>query len=208
MPRQLTFSLKRKKFDTVPVKVDRRKLYGWTEIVAVDDNNNQCQLFSTDDTGAFIISRGGTGLGILSSEGRWVERSSLKTVREDGKPAKLIPSSFNTVTPLKKTVTEEEFLNYSITDFYQLTNASEQLIEAVGEDIYTFPYTYLDSYEASTAFLMAVDGNGQEKLLFMLIGVRNVFEMLCFGDCGEITEDYEDAFGYMEDDDDLDFSMF
>ena len=63
-------------------------------------------------------------------------------------------------------------------------------------------YSYNDSYDPSPAFIMAADGT-----LFLLIGVKNAFEWLCFGDCETIDEEHDDRL-IEEGDADLDFSMF
>lgn len=200
MARQLTFRIKRKEYTVIPVKIDRKKLYGWTEIIALDEQGRTCNLVSTDDTGTLIIPKGGTALGMLSSDGKWVERTQLKTVRQDGSEAEIIPSSFSVVISLKQKVTDEEFLDYSITDFYQLDNVPDDLLKAIGDDIYTFDYTYLDSYETTPAFLMVSD-----TTLFMLLGYKNRFDMLCLGECSVVDDDDD----YIEvTDDDIDFSMF
>lgn len=200
MARQLTFRIKRKEYTVIPVKIDRKKLYGWTEIIALDEQGRTCNLVSTDDTGTLIIPKGGTALGMLSSDGKWVERTQLKTVRQDGSEAEIIPSSFSVVIPLKQKVTDEEFLDYSITDFYQLDNVPDDLLKAIADDIYTFDYTYLDSYETTPAFLMVADAT-----LFMLLGYKNRFDMLCLGECSVVDDDDD----YIEvTDDDIDFSMF
>lgn len=200
MARQLTFRIKRKEYTVIPVKIDRKKLYGWTEIIALDEQGRTCNLVSTDDTGTLIIPKGGTALGMLSSDGKWVERTQLKTVRQDGSEAEIIPSSFSVVIPLKQKVTDEEFLDYSITDFYQLDNVPDDLLKAIADDIYTFDYTYLDSYETTPAFLMVAD-----TTLFMLLGYKNRFDMLCLGECSVVDDDDD----YIEvTDDDIDFSMF
>lgn len=200
MVRQLTFRIKRKEYTVIPVKIDRKKLYGWTEIIALDEQGRTCNLVSTDDTGTLIIPKGGTALGMLSSDGKWVERTQLQTVRQDGSEAEIIPSSFSVVISLKQKVTDEEFLDYSITDFYQLDNVPDNLLKAIGDDIYTFDYTYLDSYETTPAFLMVSDAT-----LFMLLGYKNRFDMLCLGECSVVDDDDD----YIEvTDDDIDFSMF
>lgn len=200
MARQLTFRIKQKEYTVIPVKIDRKKLYGWTEIIALDEQGRTCNLVSTDDTGTLIIPKGGTALGMLSSDGKWVERTQLKTVRQDGSEAEIIPSSFSVVIPLKQKVTDEEFLDYSITDFYQLDNVPDDLLKAIADDIYTFDYTYLDSYETTPAFLMVAD-----TTLFMLLGYKNRFDMLCLGECSVVDDDDD----YIEvTDDDIDFSMF
>lgn len=200
MPRELTFKIKKKEYNVIPEKIDRKKLYGWTDILALDEQGRECKLVNTDDTGTLIIPKGGTSLAILTGDGEWVDRSTLKTVKDDGTEAELITSSYNTVIELKNKVTEEEYLDYSITDYYQLNNVPAELLKAIGKDIYTFDYTYLDSYDTTPAFLMVADNT-----LFMLIGFKNKFDMLCLGDCGIVDEDDD----YIEvTDDDIDFSMF
>ena len=201
MARALTFKIKKKEYTVTPLKVDRRKLYAWTQIIALDDNGEPCNLVTTDEAGQFLIEKGGTGLGILTPTGEWADRSQLKYVNEDGTKAELIKSSYNVVNPLKEKVSLEEFLDYSITDFYELTDLDESFKKEIGEDIYRFTYSYLDNFEGTPAFIMNSFGS-----VFMLIGVLNKFEMLCFADCGsgDDNEDYTIDIN----DDDLDFSMF
>lgn len=202
MPRQIVFKLDKKNFTSSPVKIDRRKLYGWSELTAADDDGNPCELLTSDESGRYIIPLGGTANGILSGDGRWVERSELKTVGADGKPAKLFTSSFDTENLLSDKIPPQELLDYSITDFYLLDGADEGLAEAVGDNIYRFEYSYNDSYDPSPAFVMSAAGR-----LFLLIAERNDFEWLCFGDCETIDDDIdEDALENSGND--IDFSMF
>ncbi|MDR3237155.1 MAG: hypothetical protein LBT84_01495 [Spirochaetia bacterium] len=202
MARNLTFSLKGTEYSASPLKIDRKKLYGWTTTMAFDDNENLCTLAQMDETGTIIIPKGGTGLGILSPEKKWVARSELKAVTEtDGSDAQLIPSTYSGTIALETTVSSEEFLNHSITGFYQLTGADPALIEAAKDSIYTFLYSYKDSYEGSCAFLIESGG-----ALFMLVGYKSEFEMLSLNQTG-IIDDAPDE----EDDaasDEIDFSMF
>lgn len=201
MPREITFMIGSKEYKAVPTRVDRRKLYGWTELFAEDDNGNPCELLTVDEAGKNFIPLGGTGNGILDAGGNWMERSQLKTVDAKGDPAPLYRSSFGIVNKLSEKVTAQQYLDYDISDFYELTEATEELIRAVGDDIYTFRYTYNDSYNTSPAFVMAQDS----ARLFLLIGVKSVYELICFKDC-EAVEDHDD--NLIEDaDGDLDFSM-
>ena len=201
MPRELTFKIGNTDYSATPLKVDRRKLYGWTELNATDDNGQPCDLLTVDESGKFIIPLGGTASGIVSPSGKWVERSELVAVDGNGKPVKLFESSFNTVNVLKNKITPQEYLDYSITDFYELIDAGE-LAKTVGDDIFLFDYTYNASYETSPALVM-VSG----YTLFLLIGVRNFYEPLCFGDCETINDDYADEL-IEQGDADIDFSMF
>lgn len=40
MPRQIIFKIGKNEFTASPVKVDRRKFYSWTKLMAVDDNGD------------------------------------------------------------------------------------------------------------------------------------------------------------------------
>lgn len=203
MPRELTFRLKNTEAAVVPVKVDRKKLYGWTQIDAVDDEGNPCDLASSDDSGQLILSRGGTAMAILSGKGEWVDRSDLVAVMEDGSPAPLITSSYRTLIELERQLDEEEFLDYDVTDFYELREAPASFRRAVGKRIYLFDYTYFDSYETTPALIMESDGS-----LFMLLGRRRDTEMLCLHDCSDGNQGEDDELEVEGDQDELDFTMF
>lgn len=199
MARQLTFTIGRKKFGATPVKIDRRKLYGWTEVEATDDAGGVCEVVSADETGRLIVPRGGTAVGLLSPRGEWVERGELTTVTAEGEPARLLPSSYDTDIRLSAKVAAEEYLNHDITDFYQLADASEELIRRVGGDIYTFAYCYTRECEGTPAFVL----RSGEKL-FLLLGRRLRFEMAGYEEPGFIDEDADDDIA----EDAVDFAMF
>ncbi len=202
MARQLVFRIKRKEYPVVPVRVDRKKLYGWTEVVALDENGSPCELAGTDESGQYIVPRGGTAIGILSAAGDWVDRSSLKYVDSAGAPAELLPSSYASVVELKEKVTVDRFLEYTITMFYQLTEAPEEMAEKIGEDIYHFLYCYVNGCEGYPAFVL----RGEDRTLFLLVGVKNEFELLSLEEPGWIDETGEDDAS--DEEDGIDFSMF
>lgn len=201
MARSLTFSLAGTEYAATPLKVERKKLYGWTETIALDDNGNECRLVSMDETGTMIIPKGGIGMGIVSPEMNWVERSALKVVTLDGSEATLIKSSYDGVISLEDVVTPEEFLDYAITAFYQIVDAEPALIKAAEDKIFTFDYIYRDSYEGQRAFLIESEG-----ALFMLLGYKAALEMLSLDEAGYIEEEVEAE--EEDDSDDIDFSMF
>ena len=187
-----------------PMKVDRKKLYGWTEVHAFDDDGHECQLVSTDSTGTIIIPKGGIALGVTSPDGKWIERSHLTVLTEDGSEAQLKKSSYSSVTELTRKASNEDLLDSSISAIYHLSNV-EDLIAAIGEDIYTFEYCYLDSYEASPAFLLVCEVGGKKEL-FLFVGSRNEFtfvglDELALADDSESSEDEDDS-------GEIDFSMF
>ncbi|MDR2861212.1 MAG: hypothetical protein LBV07_01500 [Syntrophobacterales bacterium] len=203
MARELTFALNGKDYSVEPVKIDRKKLYGWSEIHAFDDDGNECILVSTDASGTIIIPRGGIGLGMVSDTGKWVERSRLKTISADGSSAAMMPSSYNAVNSLTRTATAEDLLDCSITAFYHLKDAGDDFIAAIGNDIYTFDYCYRDSFEPSPGFLLTAEIDGTKEL-FLFTGVPNKFEYIGLNELA-VADDSESE--DEEDSDDIDFSM-
>ncbi|MCL1792004.1 MAG: hypothetical protein FWG40_11810 [Peptococcaceae bacterium] len=203
MAKGMTFAIDGTEFNVEPVKIDRKKLYGWSEIHAFDDDGNACLLVSTDASGTIIIPKGGIGLGMVSGDGKWVMRSQIKTVTTDGSDAVMVDSSYGKVTVLAEKASVEQFLDCSITSFFHLQEADPALISRIGDDIYTFAYCYRDSYETSPAFLLVteIDGN---KELFMFVGSENVFEYIGLNEVAVADEDeVEDE----DESDDFDFAM-
>jgi hypothetical protein len=198
MARNLTFSIGGAEYAAAPTRVERARLYGWSETLALDDEENECKAVSMDETGTLIIPPGGLGMGILDGDGRWVDRAELKYVTLDGQEAPLIQSSYEGVIALEREASAEEFLDHGITAVYQLDGASPELLAGIGDRIFTFVYSFRDSYEGSQAFLLASGG-----ALFMLVGYRTAFEMLSLSEAGAI----ESEEGEEEEGGEIDFSM-
>ena len=205
MARAISFAIDGGEYAVEPVKVDRRKLYGWSEVHGYDDAGNECMLVSTDATGTVIIPKEGIALGLLSADGRWVERGELTTVDADGQAVTKQSSSYSRVNDLTDKASDEDLLDCSITGFYHLAEADPELVAAVGDDIYRFDYCYLDSYEPSPGFLMVAEVAGNLEL-FMLVGARNNFQFIGLDEVAvaEQESDEDDD----EESDEIDFSMF
>jgi len=201
MAKQLIFHTDRE-YPFSITKLDRKKLYGWKDTEAYDSNGEECVKADIDSSGSFIIPKGGRALGILDRDGNWVEKKKLKAVYKDGSPAVRLPSSFDQPIQLGKTVSLEEFLDYSIESVYILKpgEGGEDLLAQVKktDEIFTFSFNYHPGYEASHAFLIEDKGN-----LFVLIGYPSQFEFIRFEQIAEISVEEEDE----DFEDDIDFSM-
>lgn len=204
MAKEMRFAVGGEEFAVEPVKIDRKKLYGWSENHAFDDNGDECVLVSTDALGTIIIPKGGIGLGMVSCDGKWVERSQIKTITADGSDTVITESSYNKVNILAEKASPEQLLDCSITAFYHLHEANPDLIALIGDDIYTFEYCYRDSYETMPAFLLMSEINGKKEL-FMFIGSQNIFEFIGLNEIA-VADDSET--GDEDDSDDMDFTMF
>ena len=199
MARNLTFKVNSAEYAASPVKIDRKKLYGWTELKALDDEGRECAIVNMDETGTLILPKGGVGMGILAPDGQWAERSSLKAVKSDGSDAEAIPSSFSAPVELKNAVDADTFFDHNIVSVYQLDEAPAELLKAIGKNIFTFTYSFRDSFKGETAFVLAA-----ADTLFMLVGYKTQYEMLSLAQAEAIDEtESEDE----EESDDLDFSM-
>ena len=196
MAKALVFTVEGREFSAEPVKVDRKKLYGWQETIALDSEGNKCSPAYATGFGTMVLPLGGIGSGILSQNGEWVERSSLVAVNADGQKMELLPSSFSAANPLTQTASEEEFLSHDITSVYQL-NADKDFIEALGEKIWTFPYRYRDGYDSTAAFILESGGT-----VFMLLGVPSGIEMITLDQIAVLDDDDDE-----DDEDEIDFSF-
>ena len=205
MGKGLVFSISGSEFPVGVAKLDRKQLYGSREKIALDDDGVECSLVSMSQCGTIIIPKGGTGLGFLSADGKWIDRNRMQTVTLDGQPAKLNPSSYSGVIALEKKATPEALLDCSIAALYRLDDAGE-LIAVVGNDIYQFDYCYRDSYETTAAFIL-VSEQGGSKALFMLTGPMNEYPFIGFEEISVVEENGDDDEDE-DNDDSIDFSMF
>lgn len=203
MAKSLTFRYEGRDYALEPIKLTREKLYGWSDTVVLDQNNQECKLVSIEESGAFIIPKGCLGLGVVNAQGEWVEKSDLLWIDEAGDPARLVPSSFEAPIDLSETVSIEEFLDHEITSVYTLQGEGEcsDLIKAVAAgSIYTFLFNYRADYEGDPAFLMECRG-----ALFILIGKKVECEFVGLEEISYLEVD--DAKSEPEPDDELDFEM-
>jgi hypothetical protein len=201
MARTLLLNFNGAEIPITPERVDRKKLYGWNEKLALDDNGDVCKLASMDESGTVIIPPKGTGLGVISMAGDWVEKSTLIAMRSDGTAAEKVPSSYTRLIELSEIATPEEYLSHTIIAFYQLGDIDPALMAALKDTIYAFEYNYSDAYDTQRAFLLA-----NAEGAFMMVCTKNEFEMLSLDEVGVVDDEEEDD--EEEASDELDFSSF
>lgn len=113
-------------------------------------------------------------------------------------PVSQIESSFEGEIVLNETALIENLLDLKVLSVYQLSDTNPTLVTAIGDDIYTFPFSYSGGYEHLKAYLLASGGT-----LYIIAGTPCTFEYLSLDQSGEI-----DLGDETEIDDELDFSMF
>ena len=197
MAKALTFKMGESEFYAPPVKLERKKVYGWTDLVATDRWGDTCSIAYLSPDDALVIPSGGLKQATVDECGRWIEKSSLVAYGEDGAPLPMVPSSFDVPITLTETATEEEFLDNEWDSVYQL--AAPALAEAVGDLIYKFDFSYRGGTSHSDAYLMNTP-NG----LFLFTGNRQEFPLLTLAEETVIDDNEETE----EEIDELDFGMF
>tara|TARA_B100000212_G_scaffold169907_1_gene127842 strand:- start:72 stop:680 length:609 start_codon:yes stop_codon:yes gene_type:complete len=201
MARALNFRIGKKVFDLIPLKLERKKLYGWSESLITDLNDDLCIPLKLLQDKSILIPKGGTGLGVVDNKGNWVDKSQMIYVNEEGNPADLVPSSFDEEIELNSSVSIEFLLEHNITSIYSLQGEENHpdFVEAVAKhnQIFSFIFNYRADYEGDPAFLIENEGE-----LFVLVGKKIEFEYIGLEGAGTIDEVNED-----EMEDELDFSM-
>ena len=80
MPRTLSFNHGSNQIDFEMHKVDRSKLYGFKELLVLDEDGEACELNTLAEDGKTLIGKGGTGIGYVDADGNWIEKSNLTAV--------------------------------------------------------------------------------------------------------------------------------
>ena len=199
MARELIFNIAGKDYGAAPVKLERKKIYGWTTIVATDKDGEVCSSAYLSPDDALVIPSGGLKQGVVDETGRWVEKGELTPYSEDGaEPLPTYASSFDAPIVLKDKATTEEFLDNDWESVYQLVNAD--LAAAVGDDIYKFDFSYRGGTNHNDGYLINTPGG-----LFLFAGDKQEFPLVSLAEETTIDDTEEPV---EEEIDELDFSMF
>ena len=197
MARTLTFDLGGTAFQAEPVKLDRDKLYGKTEIVATDGAGVPCRKAWLDPDGSLVVPAGGTTNATLAADGTWLDADALKYVDEAGNELPTVPSTFDAPIALADEVDEEAFLDHVWSAVYQLSNSD--LAAALGDRIFRFPFNYRAGPAPKEACLLASGG-----VAWLFAGDPVAREFVGLEQAGELEEEPEEESG---EEDDLDFGM-
>lgn len=200
MARELTFKLAGSDYSAAPVKLERKKIYGWTSIVATDRAGDVCNSVYLSPDDSLIIPSGGLKQATVDSNGRWVEKSELTAYSADGTEAlPVVPSSFDAPIELSAKATPEEFLDNDWESVYQLENPD--LAKAVDNDIYRFEFSYRGGTNHNYGYLMNTPSG-----LFLFAGDKQEFPLVSLAE--ETTIDDNEPVEEEASIDELDFSMF
>lgn len=200
MAKTLDITLGGKTFSVTPVKLERKKLYGWNELRVVTPDGEPCQQAGLNSDGTTIIPAGNTKTGMLREDGLWMDRAELVAYDARGNAATAIPSSFDTGIELTEKATVEDVLNHNLASIYQVTGDEALLLSSkIGDDIYKFPFSYRGGYEQNTAFIVTSGPN-----VFIVVGNDGGYDYIGLEQQGYLDTVEEE----MSLEEELDFTMF
>ena len=201
MPRTANLTLDGKSFETAFVKLDRKKVYGWSKIDIYDKDSKSCSLASIAD-GEHILPSGSVTLAGFNSKGEYVKKSNLIGIDREGNKVDKIPSIYDKSANLTK-VTLDEFLSINVKSVYQLSisESKDDLLSLLNSgDIYHFPFNYRADYNADDGYLIT-----NENEVFAVIGEKANIEFIGLENKEEeVPEAVEEESGEI---DDFDFGM-
>ncbi|MDB5284899.1 MAG: hypothetical protein JWO06_3974 [Bacteroidota bacterium] len=174
MAKEVLFKLGEQECKAGITKVDRDKVYGWTEEKYTDANGALCRWATLLEDGKTIIANGGTSLKKIDSFGKEIDKATLVAIGLNGAPAQLLPSVFDGPVTLETTKTLDDYLTMDIKSVYQLSiieGVNELLAELKKHQVLYFPFNYRADYEPDDAFMLAQDSN-----IFVIIGKIKNFE--------------------------------
>jgi hypothetical protein len=177
MARLVKFFIEKESFEAAINKLDREKVYGWTEMLATDANGNACQTASLLNDGRTMVATGGIAQKTVDSQNLEVDKSTLIAKLPDLSNAVLQPSIYD--QPVTFSIASiEDLLDLDVTSVYELAFDSEEeksklKLKFSKDTVYTFLFNYRTDYEAADAFIIY---NGSE--FFILTGNKNQFKFL------------------------------
>ena len=118
MARKATLIFDKLSFSAEFVKVDRKKLYGWSKIVVNDKDKNPCSSASIADCSHILPSKSTTLQG-FNEKGEYISRSNLVGVDLDNNLVEKVPSTYDIDTELKHS-TLDKYFSLNVKSVYQL----------------------------------------------------------------------------------------
>lgn len=197
MAKELTFNLGGNTFAAAPVKLERKKLYGWSSLVATDRDGRICTAAYISPEDSLMIPSGAAKLATVDESGIIVKKSDIVAFDADGNFLETVASSFEAPIDLIRTTTEEDFLDHEWSSVYQLQNPD--LSTVIGDRIFTFPFSYSGGTSLQDGFLMNCPAG-----LFLFAGTAVEFTPVSLAEEAVIDECEDEA---VEDIDEMDFSM-
>lgn len=197
MAKKAEFCINGQSFFASLQKVDRKKLYGWSDIEVKDSAGSHCKLAGLAD-GSIVLPSGSTSLIMVDEQGEEVDKSNLVGFDKDGIEVSLVSSIYDDKVLLRES-TIDEYLLLAVKSVYQLQmDETTKLFD--GDKLFYFVFNYRADFEGDDAFLIK-----QGDTIFAVTG--KIVETEFIG-INETEDEIVSPAESIEEDDDLDFAMF
>jgi hypothetical protein len=103
------------------VKLERNKVYVWTETKYTDSEGKLSSFITMLDDGRTMLGTGGLALKSIDAHGNEIDKSTIVAIYEDGSEATLFPSVFDGETVLDSKKSIQDYLEMDVKAVYQLT---------------------------------------------------------------------------------------
>ena len=87
MAKEFTFILGGNAYAAAPVKLERKKIYGWSSLVATDRDGHVCTVAYISPEDSLMIPSGAAKMATVDEEGLIVKKSDLVAFDAEGKMA-------------------------------------------------------------------------------------------------------------------------
>lgn len=200
MAKNLTIDIAGKRLELSPVKLERSKLYGHSELIATDPSGRICVQGGVNGDGVTLVMPGSVKPGVLTESGEWIERSELLMLHADGSKAEMVTSSFDSGITLEQETGVSRLLDLDVTAVYMLTgDDSAALAKLLGDRLFQCTFSYRTGVTCNDAFVLASDDR-----VFLIAGQLRAYDFLSIGETGMLDDEDDVAVNL----DDIDFLMF
>jgi hypothetical protein len=199
MAKEVIFKFQESVVKTSLTKVDRDKVYGWSEIIYTDKSGNICTWATLLNDGETLIGTGGTALKSFNNVGKEISKSDLIAVFDDGTEATLINSVFDVETMLSNEKSIEDLMNLEVKSVYQLeVIENKDVLEnwLTKYKVLYLTFNYRTDYEGDDAFIL-----NQGDLFFIITGNIKDFRYVSL-------QTYQNLEVETDESEEIDFNMF
>ncbi len=183
-------------------KIERKKMYGFTDLIITDPEEKVCEFATLTEDGMHILPTGSSGIMTLNSQGNYINRNDGKVVDAKGEEVSKVPSIYDQDVELTKVSSINEYLDMNVKAIYQLevSENKDAILAALEEHkLFHLIYNYRADYEGDDAYLIS-----NEEEVFMIVGNKINFEYIGLE---EVVIETDSASDKTEESDDFDFGM-
>lgn len=199
MARKVKFSLSDITLSGEIIKVNREKIYGWSEVEVYDKHSSKCELAGLVD-GQYIIPSGYSSLVTLNEKGDTISKNELIGFDNSGNKVDLVPSIYDQEILLKES-SIDEYLSLSVKSVYQLKIEEDKsnVIKKLNGKVFYFVFNYRADFEGDDAFLIT-----NENEIFIVTGKLTKFEFIGLEEGDKLLSNDSSV----DEDDEINFAMF